>query len=771
MKNDSLILKNKDLPAEIEAVVDRETDNGSEVLFVISGDLDLKGRYAPTALIFTWESVIYVDAKTGEESRFMFSDMKEVVAKRMYGNATLSAVMPDGKRVIFFRYTYSVASLCDAAAMFINHVRDGAERNEELAIMAVTFERALSVCPKCGRTLLHPGAECIMCRSKLKIIKQLATYIKPQMRRIIICIFLSLLTTAMALVPPMITGFIVDVVFQNGEGSSNVALLNKIADLVGPDATKLLFIMIACLFSTYILQYGIGIIRAYLMRTVGDKAVAAMRNDIYLKAQYLPMKFYDKTSTGSVINRIAGDSSTLQQFMLRITQEAVVHAFQLVGIIIIMLTLNPLLTLYSLIPVLFIVVATRVFALKIRPYYRRIWRRWSAVFATLSDSIPCIKVIKSFSGEKRSASKFEEKNNEWLEMDLKIGKIATAFPQIISFLVTCGSLIIWGVGGTKVISGDEGFSAGLIVSFISYASMFYNPVTFFANLSDSFQSALASTEKILDILEAEPETQAESHTVPEKLKGKIEFLHVSFSFDRTKKVLDDVTLTINPGEVVGIVGTTGSGKSTLVNLLMRFYDGYSGEILVDGHNIKNFNLSEYREQIGYVQQEPMMFSDTIYNNIAYSDPDASPEEVIHAADVANAHGFICRQPDAYDTMLGERGVGVSGGEKQRISIARAVLKSPSLLIFDEATAAVDSETEHLIQEAIDRLIAGKTTLMIAHRLSTLKRANRIIVVDNGKIIENGSPEELMALKGKYYKLVQIQSMAQDAEKMRAEERL
>ena len=769
MRSDTLILKNKELPQAIEAVVDREVDAGSEVLFVISGDLNLKGKYANTALIFTWESVLYVDADTGEESRFIFSDMKEVVSKRMYGNATLSAIMPDGRRVIFFRYTYSVASLCDAAALFINHVRDGEDRSEELAIMAVTFERALSVCPKCGRTLLHPGAECIMCRSKMKIVKQLSVYIKPQTRRIIVCIILSLLTTAMALIPPMITGFIVDVVF--GKGGSSNGLLNRIASAVGPNSTKLLFIMIACLFSTYILQYGIGIIRAYLMRTVGDKAVAAMRNDIYLKAQYLPMRFYDKTSTGSVINRIAGDSATLQQFMLRITQEAVVHAFQLIGIIIIMLMLNPLLTLYSLIPVLFIVIATRIFSLKIRPYYRRIWRRWSAVFATLADSIPCIKVIKSFSGEKRSATKFEEKNNEWLRMDLKIGKIATAFPQIISFLVTCGSLIIWGVGGTKVIAGEPGFSAGLIVSFISYAAMFYNPVTFFANLSDSFQSALASTEKILDILEAEPETQAESHTVPENLKGKIEFLHVGFSFDRTKKVLDDVTLTINPGEVVGIVGTTGSGKSTLVNLLMRFYDGYSGEILVDGHNIKNFNLSEYRQQIGYVQQEPMMFSDTIYNNIAYSDPDATPEEVIHAADVANAHGFICRQPDAYDTMLGERGVGVSGGEKQRISIARAVLKSPSLLIFDEATAAVDSETEHLIQEAIDRLIAGKTTLMIAHRLSTLKRANRIIVVDNGRIIENGSPEELMALKGKYYKLVQIQSMAQDAENMRKEERL
>ena len=768
MENTEFILKNKPIPKDAQTIIDKMREDGENILFVIVGDLGLNGRYAETALIFTETAVVSYGGADTEAKRYDFGVMKNVEAKRMYGNATLSALMPNGKREVFFRYTYSVAALCDAAALFINHLNEGAEMNEEIAVMAVTFERALSVCPKCGRTLLHPGAECIMCRSKLKIVKQLSKYITPQLKTIIVCIILSLITTALSLVPPTITGFIVDVVFSGGK--SSVTVLNTIASKVGEDQFRLLLTMIACLLFTYIFQYGIGIMRAYLMRTVGDKAVSALRNDIYLKAQYLPMKFYDKTSTGSVINRIAGDSSTLQQFMLRITQEAVVHAFQLVGIVVIMLALNPTLTLLSLIPVVFIVIATRIFALKIRPYYRRIWRRWSSVFATLSDTIPCIKVVKSFTGEKRSSSKFEEKNADWLQMDLKIGKLATAFPQIISFMVTCGSLIIWAVGGSKVISGESGYSAGLIVSFISYASMFYNPVTFFANLSDSFQGALASTEKILDILEAEPETQAESHVVPDKLEGKIEFLHVGFSFDRTKKVLDDVTLTINPGEVVGIVGTTGSGKSTLVNLLMRFYDGYSGEILVDGHNIKNFDLSAFREQIGYVQQEPMMFSDTIFNNIAYSNPDASVEDVIHAADVANAHGFIARQPDAYDTMLGERGVGVSGGEKQRISIARAVLKSPSILIFDEATAAVDSETEHLIQEAIDRLIAGKTTLMIAHRLSTLRRANRIIVVDGGKIIENGSPEELMALKGKYYKLVQIQSMAADADRMREEER-
>ncbi len=766
------ILKNREIPQNVQPIVDRLTGDGKKVLFVIVGDLALNGKYAESALVFTEDSVCCYDGVPGEDKCYFYRDMSEVISKRMYGNATLSAKMPDGRRVIFFRYTYAVAALCDAAALYINHINSGADKNEELAIMAITFERALSVCPKCGRTLLHPGAECIMCRSKLKIVKQLSKYIRPQMKTIIICIILSLITTAVSLIPPTITGFIVDAIFPKSGGASNISILQTIATSFGEGRTRMLFTMIGCLLFTYLFQYGVGIIRSYLMRTAGDKAIAALRSDIYLKSQYLPMKFYDKTSTGSVINRISSDAMALKNFMLRITQEAVVHAFQLVGIVVIMLALNPQLTLFSLIPVIFIVIATRIFSKKIQPYYRRLWRRSTAVFSTLSDTIPCIKVVKSFTGEKRQAEKFEEKNADWLEMDLKIGKLATAFPQIISFLVTIGSLIIWGIGGTLVIDGsDPRYTAGLIVSFVSYASMFYNPVTFFANLSDSFQGALASTEKILDILEAEPEHEAEAHTVPGKLDGKIEFLHVGFSFDRTKKVLDDVTLTINPGEIVGIVGTTGSGKSTLVNLLMRFYDGYSGEILVDGHNIKNFDLSAYREQIGYVQQEPMMFSDTIFNNIAYSNPSASVEDVIHAADIANAHGFIARQPDAYDTVLGERGVGVSGGEKQRISIARAVLKSPSILIFDEATAAVDSETEHLIQEAIDRLIEGKTTLMIAHRLSTLKRANRIIVVDNGRIIENGSPEELMAKKGKYYKLVQIQSMAQDAEKMREEERL
>ena len=764
------VLKNKPIPAYAVAVYDRLVSEGERVLFVIVGDLDLAGRYADTALVFTDRSVVMCNGEGTEPVTYLFSDMQDVRAKRMYGNATLSAMMPSGRREIFFRYTYTAATLCDAAAHFISHVRDGENLDDEWAIMEVIFERALSVCPKCGRTLLHPGAECIKCRSKVKLMSKFMKYVKPQLPMLIFCIFLSLFTTVMALVPPTVTGFIVDEVFPADGGNSSVGILHYVASLIGDDRQTLLFTMVGILFAVYVLQYGVGIIRAYLMRIAGDRMLIALRNDVYSKAQHLPMRYYDKTSTGSVINRISGDTTTLDAYLLRITQEAVVHAFQIVGIVCIMIALNPYLTLLSLLPIVLIVIASRVFSKKVRPYYRRIWRRYSAIVSNISDTIPCIRVIKSFTGERRTSEQFEQKNNEWIEIKRRLAKLTTAFPQIISFFATCGSLIIWAVGGAGVLEGNPVYSAGLVVSFISYASMFYNPVSFFANLSDSTQQALASAEKILDILEAEPETTAENHVVPDEIKGKIEFLHVNFSFDRTKKVLDDVTLTINPGEVVGIVGTTGSGKSTLINLLMRFYDNYSGEILVDGHNIKNFELSAYRDKIGYVQQEPMMFSDTIFNNIAYSNPDASVDDVIRAADTANAHGFIVRQPDAYDTVLGERGVGVSGGEKQRISIARAVLKNPSILIFDEATAAVDSETEHLIQDAIDRLIEGKTTLMIAHRLSTLRRANRIIVVDNGRIIENGTPDELMALKGKYYKLVQIQSMAQESEKMKKEER-
>lgn len=738
-------LSNASIDESVTAKINSMLSPGEKLLFVIKGDLNLKSKYDTVYFAAGSEAIYRIDdtaALDGKIKSIPYGEIRESAVKRYYGNAMLVIKSENDISTDFVRFSYRVASLFDAAAIFVQRIARGGNLDEEYGIMEAAFEKALAVCQKCGRNLLRPGADCIYCQSKSKLIKKIGVYILPHTKALVFGLILSGITTSMSLLPPFMTKMLVDDVIPNRN-------LNK------------LVIVVLVLLASYLIQQGVGTVRAYVMRVCGDNIVKELRSDVYRKAQYLPMRFYDRTSTGSVINRISGDTSTLQAFMMRITQEVVIQFFTLIGIIIIMISLNWRLTLLSLIPVPFVVAGAKIFGEKIRPFYRKIWRRWSAVTSILTDTLPGIRVIKSFTSEKTAIDDFDDYNKEWLKVDLKSAKITILFPHIVSFVITCGSLLIWGVGGSLSISNPEFISTGLLVSFISYTSMFYGPVNFFANLNDSYQHALAAAERILDIIDAEPEDDFGKGVKGGKLKGKIEFKNVNFSFDRSKKTLSNINFVINPGDIVGIVGTTGSGKSTLINLLMRFYDGYDGEILVDNKDIRTLDMEYYRGEIGYVQQEPMMFHDTIYNNISFGSPGAHVEQVMHAADVANAHEFIARMPDAYDTVLGERGTGLSGGEKQRLSIARAVLKNPSVLFFDEATAAVDSETEALIQSAIERLISGRTTLMIAHRLSTLRKANKIIVVDNGEILEMGSPEELMAKKGKYYKLVQIQTMSDE----------
>ncbi len=742
------------------------------ILFVIIGELSSEGQFKRSALAVGAKALFVLDPQTGEVyDEFKFDSIKEIVAKRMYSNAFLR-IKPSGEDKFrdVFRYSLKLSALCDCLVSYVNGYKSGESLESRLETVKDAYDKQLMVCPQCGRSLSAPGVKCINCQGKRQTFARLSKYMKPEIPTLVASVIVSLITTALALLPPFLTRTLVDDILVGGNVADTQVKLFGVFD--STVYQSLLFIGILLLV-TNITRYLLGAIRGYYLRKAGHRIVRDLRNDVYEHAQHLPMRFYDKTSTGSVISRISGDSSTIQAFMLRITQEVVVQFFKMIGIITIMLIMNPMLAIYSLLPVPFVAIGARLFSKKIAPFYRRIWRRWTAVSSVLTDTIPGIRVIKSFTNEKNSTKIFKDTNEEWYRTDIKAGKILNAYPAIINSFVSFGSVVIWLLGGMAVIGlvgiGGE-LSVGLLVSFISYASMFYEPINFFANLNDSYQHALSSAERIFDILYAEPEHDFGRGNRSVNMRGAIEFKNVSFSFDRTKKVLKNIDLKIEPGDIVGIVGTTGSGKSTLINLFLRYYDNYQGKISVDGVDIQQIDMEYYRSQIGFVQQEPMMFHDTIFNNIAYGEEKYSADDVMAAAEIANAHQFIIRKPDGYDTVLGERGVGISGGEKQRLSIARAVLKDPSILVFDEATASVDSETEHLIQESIENLIQGRTTIMIAHRLSTLSKANKIVVVDNGSIIECGTPEELMKLKGKYYKLVQIQSMADKVSKEKELER-
>ena len=744
------MITNKPIPEKYNSYL-HNCVNEEDVLFAVVGDLNLKGRYAESLMLFTKDKLVAFD-ECYENTTFELSyfEIANAEVKRLYGNAVFRVTLKNEKKKSILRFSYASAEVADAAAVFINAVNNGADYVYEAETVKSVYHKQRCFCPKCGRKLPNPEAECINCSGKGKIVSKFARYVIPEKKPLFICMLLSVAATALSLAPPYITKIMVD-------------------DVIPSKSSAKLVTVLVALLGIYVLQYVMNGLRSYKLRLAGNRITLNLKKDIYEKAQYLPLSFYDKISTGSVINRVNSDASVIQAFIMKITQEAVVQAFTLVGLIIIMFSMSWKLALFSLIPVPVVVFAGRLFGKIIGPKYMRLWRRNASISTVLANSIPGVRVIKAFTNEAQTIKKFERYCDEWYKEDKKVAVPAAIFPSIITFLVTCGSIVVWFLGGQMVITGNSEISLGLLVSFVSYASMFYTPINFFANMSDSYQNTLASAEKILDIVDAEPENNFGKGNTLERMKGKIEFKNVNFAFDRSKKVLSNINLTIEPGDIVGIVGTTGSGKSTLINLLMRYYDDYDGEILIDGVNIKDVDMKYYRDAIGYVQQEPLMFRDTIFNNIAFGSGRVHVEQVIHAAEVANAHGFISKLPDAYDTMLGERGVGLSGGERQRVSIARAVLKNPSILIFDEATAAVDSETEHLIQGAIERLISGRTTLMIAHRLSTLRKANKIVVVDKGEIIECGTPEELLKMKGKYYKLVEIQSMGEQLQKRKAEE--
>ncbi|MFQ6047867.1 MAG: ABC transporter ATP-binding protein, partial [Phycisphaerae bacterium] len=450
-----------------------------------------------------------------------------------------------------------------------------------------------------------------------------------------------------------------------------------------------------------------------------------LRTAVFSHLQRLSLAFFSKKPTGHLISRITHDTDRLWDFVAFGVVELLMSGLVVIGIAIILFLEEPVLAGLTMIPIPVGAAITYFHTVAIRRFFRRLWRR---------------RRSRSFVGDAMDL------HAEW----------TTYWPKVM-LLLQAGTLIIWSYAGPKIIRGDERFTLGLFVMFLGYVWMFYGPIEQLGMMNRMFQRAATSAQRVFEVLDTPPTIYSKAGAVRKRpIQGAVTFENVSFSYDGIKRVLEEVSFHIEPGEMIGLAGPSGGGKTTLVNLICRFYDVTDGRILIDGVDVRDLDLQELRSQIGVVLQEPYLFRGTIAENIAYGNAGATIDQIITAARAANAHDFIVGFPDGYDTLVGERGQTLSGGERQRISIARAILNNPRILILDEATSSVDTNTEMKIQEAIDRLVEGRTTFAIAHRLSTLRRANRLIILDKGKLVEQGTHEQLLAADGLYAKLHRTQ---------------
>jgi ATP-binding cassette subfamily B protein len=599
-------------------------------------------------------------------------------------------------------------------------------------------------CQKCGRALRRQGGICPHCIDRRKVLTRLLSLLMNYRTAVLGGLTLTLIVTAVDLMPPYLTKVLVD-------------------DVIDAGNPGLLPVVVGLLVGAYVGRAVVMMFRSYVMQWLGNRFLFDLRVHLFDHMQMLPLTYYDQRATGHVMNRITHDLGRIQYFVTEGFQEILVNIVTVFLIAGILLALDWQLFLLALAPVPIILASTVVFGQRIHSIYHRIWRRVSGISAILADTIPGIRVVKSFAQEGRESRRFSSYSSELFTHQMRAVKVTAAFFPFLNLMTGSGSILIFGVGGYMVLSGRT--SLGVLMAFTGYLWRLYMPVQRFGWINNRLQRCATSAERVFEMMDSETEPiDQQGGVILSPLRGRVEFRNVRFAYEPAKYALDDVSFAVEPGEMIGLVGPSGAGKSTLVQLIMRFYSVDEGQILIDGNDIEDLSLTPYREQIGVVLQHPYLFHGTVWDNISYAKPDASPDEVIEAARAANCHGFIVDLPDGYDTVIGERGQTLSGGERQRMSIARAILRDPRILILDEATASVDTETEMLIQTALERLIQNRTTFAIAHRLSTLRRANRLMCLERGKLLEMGTHEELLANEGLYSRLCKLQA---EVSKLRA----
>ena len=497
-------------------------------------------------------------------------------------------------------------------------------------------------------------------------------------------------------------------------------------------------------------------IRSYAAHKAGWGVVSDARRLVYQHIQKLSLRFYEDKQTGQLMSRIINDTDLFERMIAHALPDVIVNGITLVGVTVILLSMNVNLTLLTLIPIPIIVLALIGYSKLVRPAFKTRQQSLGELNAVLNDSLSGIREVKAFAREEDALDKVDDKIQLVLTKNLRALKLMAIFNPIFDFAAGIGQLLVIYFGARMAITGS--LSIADLVAFFLYLDSFYTPVRNLGNSMEAVQESLAGFERIADILTVSPEIASpeEPHTFTEPIKGVVRFENVCFYYNQGEEVLTDISLDIPAGSTVALVGPTGVGKTTLVSLIPRFYDVIDGKVCIDGVDVREIELDQLHQSVSMVLQDVFLFHGTVRENILFGKPGATEEEMIRAAEIANATEFIDHMPNGYDTLIGERGVKLSGGQKQRLSIARAVLKDSPILILDEATSSVDTETELLIQQALERLIKGRTTIIIAHRLSTVRNADRIVALEGTRIVEAGTHEELLVKKGLYHKLYTAQ---------------
>lgn len=709
--------------SKVSSLIEQKLEENEEIIKYLLSDIDEDGNFGCRWLIITNHRILTVNPKSEHILDISLKLIRSAEARDHVGNGELLVKTVLGTQQLL-RFSRTYVDDFRKAALFID-----AMANKRIFVNGKEFEE---------EDYWSSGKKF----EKSRVIQWLFSYLKPNWKYLTFSLFISFITVGLSLIPASLLGTLVDEVFPTSDNA------------IG-DPSLLLFIILG-LLGAYIANSVLGVARSYTLAYLGQKVTYSLRISFYKHLQMMTLKFYDKFSSGRIMQRLISDTQTVQWFLSSGMQTLIISLLQIAGIGFMIFTINSRLALISLLPVPVILFGWPLFRKSSKKIYHRNWRRRADISSLLWSTVPGTVVVKTFAKEKFEFKRFVGKMRGLFSANLDSTKLNLKFFPAISFVTYVSTILIWWIGGNDVLVGR--LTTGTLITFISYISMFYGPIQTISNQFPQIQSSITSAERIFEVLEMQPDIMEDAHPKSFSFKGKIDFENVDFGYDPYIPVLKNFNLTIWPGEIIGVVGPSGSGKTTFTKLLMRFYDPIKGSIRIDDVDIQTLRIQCLRSQIGVVLQESNLFYGSIAYNIGYAQEDLEPEEIIAVAKAGNVHEFAMdtSRPLKYDSNVGTRGKRLSGGERQRVAIARAILSDPRILILDEATSSVDTLTEKKIQGAMENLVKDRTTIIIAHRLSTLRKSDRIVVIEKGRIVEVGSHRQLIKNDGLYSQLYNAQ---------------